>query len=443
MRVHRHECWWTIEKIERFHTLSLDGRLPPTSKQGQSRWDHPLDPHFRQVYLRERFGPGNSPEDKQIVLTHGPSAEISQQGTGVFAGEGNPHRSGVGAVGAHGGPATGRPNATPIVVSGRPPVVLPPRRMRPNVLDFTADKALDNLRARRLNVGGSSGSTFAGVTAVATAPAAVMRSASGPDINANPAVVDTNPSRHFHSSGELWTDGRGHGNNAPPASPVGPRRRRPVSASAVYEGLVDRELGLNVAGADVPCPGGSRLDEGRSGGTPRTTVHDRQRILDPRQNQRPSSSCGSELVPTAKARRPRSATAALQRPPPAVPDHRYHHHHHQRPDYRGNVPGRGGEYNNDEHNQREAYVANRNSDQSRPFSAVSTPISANEENGGREEGGGDGQHFSQEDGSARVRRLLPQGNRGGVAKWSAGEGDTAEIQRHALEEGERSWLRSR
>ncbi|CAM9655055.1 unnamed protein product [Ectocarpus sp. 6 AP-2014] len=407
---------------------------------GQSRWDHPLDPHFRQLYLRERFGPGNSPEDKQVVLAHGLSAEASQQGTGVFAGEGNPHRQGgAGAVGAHGGPAVGHPNATPIVVSDRPPVMLPPRRMRPNVLDFTADKALDNLRARRLNVGGSSGSTLAGVTAVATAPAAVMRSASGPDINANPAVVDINPSRHFHSSGELWTDDRVHGSNVPPASPAGPRRRRPVSASVVCEGLVDRGLGLNVAATDVPCPSGSRLDEGRGGGTTRTTVHDRPRILDPRQNQRPSSSGGSELAPTAKARRPRSATAALQRPPPVALDHHHHHHHHQRPDYSGNVSYRGGEYNNDEHNQREEYMANRNRDQSRLFSALSTPISANEANGGREEG----QHFSQEDGSVRVRRLLPQGNRGGVAKWSAGEGETAEMQRHALEEGERSWLRSR
>ncbi|CAM9340191.1 unnamed protein product, partial [Laminaria digitata] len=90
---------------------------------GQSRWDHPLDPHFRSVYLRERFGTGYAREEEE-----------NEEEEGETGCEDHPGAS-RGAAG---------PN-------------LPPRRNRPNILDFSADKALGNLRARRLNSSGGGG----------------------------------------------------------------------------------------------------------------------------------------------------------------------------------------------------------------------------------------------------------------------------------------------
>ncbi|CAM9471770.1 unnamed protein product [Scytosiphon promiscuus] len=88
---------------------------------GQSRWDHPLDPHFRQIYLEERFGRDAQGYSGRVLLGRELSPEALQQcATATAVGE------------ARGdGAAEGRAISSS-VQSGRPPVMLPPCRMRPN-----------------------------------------------------------------------------------------------------------------------------------------------------------------------------------------------------------------------------------------------------------------------------------------------------------------------
>lgn len=382
-----------------------------SNRLGQSRWDHPLDPHFRRTYLRERFGNSGPVDNKGAALTHEPSTETAEQGTAVVAGR----TPGDGA-------------AVIAARSGRPPVMLPPRRMRPSVLDFPADKALDNLRTRRLNVSGSSGSrsTFAAVTG---GGATVVRSANSLHVN-NKAVATGSTDHHYHSSGELWADGKGTNNGGQPASPARPRRRRrPVSASAVCGGLEERGLGQNAAAFEAMHPDGSESTGGEGDGAAGSMLHGRPRIRDAQQNQRtrrggPASTGGT--------RRPRSARAALQRPPPVATDY-YHYHSNSNS---GGTRGREKEHFNHPM-QQEQRLENR----SRPSSAASLPRAADETwavqglgdsrgeasvrpggRGGEGEGRG-ARHFSREE-------LLSMGSRN-VAT------------RQAPEEEEREWLRSR
>lgn len=389
-------------------------RFTSSYRLGQARWDHPLDPHFRRMYLRERFGNSDPVDTKGGVLSCEPSTNTAHQATAVTAGR----AAGDGATAAatHG---------------GRPPIMLPPRRMRPSILDFPADKALQNLRARRLNVSGSSSSrsTFAAVTgAPAAAGPAALGSAKIVHVN-NKAAGAGGAGHHYHSSGELWADGKGINNSRQPASPARPRRRRPVSASAVCGGLEERSLGQKAAVFEAMHPDGGELSRGESGGTG-TMRHAGPQISDLQHNQRTRRGGSTS---TARIRRPRSARAALQRPPPVATDY-YHYHPNSNS---GSAPGREKEY----FSQRPLQQGQQQEKHPRPSSEASLPRAADETRGvegfrsstgearaGR--GGGEGPgwgaqlRFSRED-------LVPTGNSRGVAT------------RQAPEEEERAWLRSR
>lgn len=181
--------------------------------------------------------------------------------------------------------ATGRNRGTSTVTRGPggvhitnspPPAMLPPRRMRPKIRDFPAVKALDNLRTRRLN-----GNTGGMPTDSAAMGGATRLSAVSP--RANPVQI----------SRALWKE-RASG----PPSPTGPRRRRPVSASALREGVEKRSFGLkNIADGSGGGGGGG----GRNGFEHATIAG--------------ASYGGSFVDRGGAARRPRSAKAALQRAP--------------------------------------------------------------------------------------------------------------------------------
>lgn len=229
---------------------------------GQSRWDHPLDPHFRHVYLNERFGTIDADEN----FGH----ELSETFRGLAG-----RCKGVGAEGACG--QTGAAH-----VSSQPPTMLPPCRIRPSVLDFPADKAIGNLRTRRLN-GTGSGMLMAAKVAAK-------------ELTVDPHTIRTNR--------EHWV-----GKGSRPASPSRPRRRRPVSASALREGREERSRGLKAPAIDMgPLGGGSGFSGDGVGGFEVTTITEvphvgRQNCLD---------DTGREL--TARPRRPLSAKASLQGP---------------------------------------------------------------------------------------------------------------------------------
>lgn len=426
---------------------------------GQSRWDHPLDPHFRRIYLRERFRTTADEDSKELVLGREALAETPAQGSGLAIG-----RSTCGASDLCGGPAGGD-RATNIHGGGRPPVMLPPRRMRPSMLDFPADKALENLRARRLNVSGSNGSrsTFAAVTTASAV--AVTRSASGPQINNNPAVTANSGggSHYYHSGGdELWTDGQGRSGNEPPASPVGPRRRRPVSASAVREGLVERSQALKSSAGEVAHRGHSEASRGGGDRSASTMVHRGSLTFDSQQDQRTrrggGGGAGGGSTTTSRTQRPRSARATLQRPPPVASD--YHHQTSKNGDDRGGCQER---YNYDrfpQQQQQQSGMTNRVACRSRPSSTAPPPDRwddewakqgvANSRNaagvggsggGGGGAMGGGAQTFSRQEGGARDAELLGSGGKG-VTTWPVGERE-AEGVRHSPEEEERAWLRSR
>lgn len=367
------------------------------------------------MYLRERFGSSGAVDNRGGVLSHEPSTETVQQGPAVAVGRAA--GDGAAAIAAHG---------------GRPPVMLPPRRMRPSVLDFPADKALDNLRARRLNVSGGSGNrpTFAAVTGANTAGAAAggaARPMNGFYTN-NKTAATGSTGHHYHSSGELWADGKGTNNSGQPASPARPRRRRPVSASAVCGGLEERSLGLTAATLDAMHPDGRRSTRGEGDGATGTIQHGGPQIHDPQQNQRTRRGGSAS---TAGTRRPRSARAALQRPPPVATDY---YHYHASIDS-GGARGREREYfvQRPLQQQREK--------RPRPSSAAPLPRAADDTwiaqrigNGrggasaGRGGGGGEGaglgvQHYSREE-------LLVTGGTGVATQ-------------RELEKEERAWLRSR
>lgn len=357
------------------------------------------------MYFRERFGNSEPADDnKAAVLSHESSAETAQQGASVTASRAAAG-DGAGAIAARG---------------GRPSVMLPPRRMRPSMLDFPAGRALDNLRARRLNVSGSSGirSTSAGVTGVSAARAAVTtRSADG--FHINNATANGSTGNHSHSSGELWTDGKGTNNGRQPASPARPRRRRPVSASAVCEGPAPGAMGLDDSEA-------ARREGDRATGT---ALHGGPQTNNSRQKQRARR---GESTSTVRTQRPRSARAALQRPPPAATDYHYHS------SINSGIRGSEKEYCNQWPLQQEQQ---RQGKRSRPSSAAFLSRATGEtwmvpgvgkdrgeasagRSGGGERAGRGLQRFSRE-------KLLPRGSIRGV---------TTPL---APEEEERTWLRSR
>lgn len=361
------------------------------------------------MYLRERFENSGPADKKGAVLRNEPSRETAQPGSAV--GIGRAARDGGGPVMARG---------------GRPPVMLPPRRMRPSVLDFPADKALDNLRARRLNVSGSSGSrsTFTAVTGATVADsAAALRSSNSFHVNNNNKAAATGSAgHHYHSSGELWTDANGSSNNSrQPASPARPRRRRPVSASAVCGGAKERNLGQMAAAFEAMHPDGRESTRGEGDGATGAMLHRGPQTRDPQQNQRTRRGGGS--TGTVRTRRPRSARATLQRPPPVATD--YYHY-----------PSEKGYFN-----QRPPQQEQQQEQHSRPLSVEPRPRAADETrpmhgsgNNSRGEaarsgrGGGEGagrgaQRFSQED-------LLPTGSR-------------SVSTRQEPDEDEMAWLRSR
>lgn len=225
---------------------------------GQSRWDHPSDPHFRRVYMRERFGTNHA----EVKFGHEPMERSKATG----------RNRGVGAVSRGPGGAH--------VTSSRLPGMLPPRRMRPKIRDFPAAKALDNLRTRRLNENTGSMPTESSAGAGATRPSSVS-----PRVN----LAQTDPA--------LWTE-RASG----PPSPRGPRRRRPVSASALREGVEERSLGLKTTA------GGSSSGGGGGGGFERATVAEGLYA-----GSRVGRDGAARRLAVTNPRRPRSAKAALQR----------------------------------------------------------------------------------------------------------------------------------
>ena len=325
--------------------------------------------------------------------------------------------------------------------------MLPPRRMRPSVLDFPADKALENLRARRLNVSGSGGSrsTLSSVARAKTAgsAAAIARSESGPPAS---NAAGGGSGHHYHSSGELWVDDKGNNiiinnNNSnsssrQPASPAGPRRRRPVSASAVREGLEERSSKLKAMMAEATRPGDCEASRGQRVGHADAVRHGGPQGADPGQYQRTRRG-GSTNAPGV--RRPRSARAALQRPPPVVADF-----YHYPSSSNGGGGGGGGvrdrerdrrrreeDYNNDRRQQQQQ--EQQQDRRSRPSSAATaySPYAAHEQWDAERRGNS----RIDADGVRRGHRTReeprPQGNTGGNET------------RQSPHDEERAWLRSR
>lgn len=334
--------------------------------------------------------------------------------------------------------------------------MLPPRRMRPSVLDFPADKALENLRTRRLNGGGSGGSRSAFSAAAVRSKAgagasAVARSESGPQISHAAAAASGGGGHHYHSSGELWVDDNGDNNNnnniirrRQPASPAGPRRRRPVSASAVREGLEERSLKLKAMMAEEATRSGdAEAIRGGDAGPVGAVQRGGSPVAGPEQNQRARRGGPANV---SAVRRPRSARAALQRPPPVVADF-YH--------YQSSGNGGGGgddrdrrretDYANDRRQQRQEQKQERCSRPALAEAAACSPYAADERrwgaerlensrtdaNGGRGGGRGGGaagvrgvQHLTREE-------PRPQGSSRGNET------------RQAPHEEERAWLRNR
>ena len=322
--------------------------------------------------------------------------------------------------------------------------MLPPRRMRPSVLDFPADKALENLRARRLNVSGSGGSrsTLSSVARAKTAgsAAAIARSESGPPAS---NAAGGGSGHHYHSSGELWVDDKGNNtinnsNNSSsrsqPASPAGPRRRRPVSASAVREGLEERSLKLKAMMAEATRPGDCEASRGQRVGHADAVRHGGPQVADPGQYQRTRRG-GSTNAPGV--RRPRSARAALQRPPPVVADF-YHYQSSSNGGGSGGVRDRERDrrrreedYNNDRRQQQQQ--EQQQDRRSRPSSAATaySPYAAHEQWDAERRGNS----RIDADGVRRGHRTReeprPQGNTGGNET------------RQSHHDEERAWLRSR
>lgn len=222
-------------------------------RTGESTWSHPLDPHFRQLYLRERFGSNNRQAEGSRSQERAPRAHD--------------------AAGLTIAPRAGNSTNT----SRRLPTTLPPKRARPNVLDFSSDKALENLRTRRLN------RTAAEPTAMAGTRAGLV----------------SQDERASWTNQDLWT---AKGTKSPPK----PRRRRPVSASAIRESL-DQPAAAQIRACDVDCcsPPPAMLA---------TMVS--------REGERRTDSAAAMVRhrdETHRLGRPRSAKATLQRPPT---DHR-------------------------------------------------------------------------------------------------------------------------
>lgn len=334
-----------------------------------------MDPHFRRVYLRERFGSTDAEVDHGID---------------------EPYRGAVsdGAVSAAGRGWSGGAH-----VASAPPVMLPPRRMRPSVLDFPTDGALNNQRTRKLNGSGR------GRLAMGTA--------------AKQSAVSTSTST-VRTNRESWTDTR-----KKTASPTGARRRRPVSASVLREGLEERRLGPETTAPDARpgVVGGC----GRSGlGSTSMAVM----LYAGEGTGLEETRHGS----TARKRRPLSATAALQRPPA---------------DRQSNIDRRG-----ERHNKRRELgtTAKRSAQQSRQLSpprqvdkhwvvqgvssaakAISDGTLSNRDNW--RSFGDDGYHTHKAGASAR----RPEGR--AVAKKGMLGGETAEGSTSPQEE--RAWLLDR
>lgn len=251
-----------------------------TFETGQSRWDHPLDPHFRRLYLHERFGdeheqtteigdgtPTTIGTAKSLRFSHG-IAGPSTAGAG-----GNCHRAG-------GNSATTGP--------GRQlPTTLPPRRARPNVVDFSSDKALESLRTRRLQ---HRHETSAATGSLAEEAMRIWRANEG-----SGAHHDARSSSWTNGQ-ETWAENRNTGKSSSQS-----RRRRPASASALRESLEDR--------ATEDARAGPRRGSESTAMLGTTTTH----------TSKEQAWCVDATryhpAPAVRSRRPRSAKAALQRSP--------------------------------------------------------------------------------------------------------------------------------
>lgn len=235
----------------------------PRTRTGQSRWDHPLDPHFRRLYLRERFGAEHEETMGIGARTATETIELAHGATGSNEREG-------GVTRRSGGKNTN--------YSGRLPTSLPPHRMRPNVLDFSSDKALENLRVRRLQ------NRSAAVAAGSSAEKVTMMETAG----------DATGSHFDHVS---WTNGRESWTGTDTRSSTRPRRRRPASASALREGLEERTTSH------------VHVDPGRGS--------ESMAVLGKTYGEQPwfDSPGTTKCDPVLRPRRPRSAKATLQRSP--------------------------------------------------------------------------------------------------------------------------------
>lgn len=174
-------------------------------------------------------------------------------------------------------------------LASRPPIMLAPHRKRPDVLDFTADKAQDIRRARKIYSGGSS---CRGYSAMAGAAAASTTENSTFSFH-------TNPKYSWNTDRERLLN-----NVIGPALPVAPRRRRPVSASALRDGFRAPAVKPRPAG-NGDRPGGICADDGSGYLNSARVPYATQRAVKDR--------CGRRS--TTKPRRPRSAKATLQRLP--------------------------------------------------------------------------------------------------------------------------------
>ena len=199
-----------------------------------------MDLHFRRRYLQERFG-----------------SSFAALELGLNATE----KSG------------GQPRLKSDVGAKCSPVVLPPRRIRPDLRDFSSNKALDNLRTRRLNSSGIGRFKIEGLAAATDIS----------EEKCSPACNDTN----LTGKNKNIRVGRGYGLSSTAGRSD---RRRPASASALSHCL-------------DPGTGDGNNDSGFG------VVEMAEDLY----AQSPLDTNDCERRSIMKPRRPRSAKAALQR----------------------------------------------------------------------------------------------------------------------------------
>lgn len=229
-------------------------RISASCFAGQSRWDHPLDSHFRRLYLHKRFGEG---------YEHSEDSAASGGKEQPFVARSRELRA-TDAINSHVRPED----------SSRSLKALQPNRMRPDLRDFTPKKAMENLR------------TLASSNDYASTPSGISAS-----------LETRGPSTHRQDQGrnddEQWIGSRRA------TGPVRPLRRRPVSASALCEGTGDHRE--SAGASNVPVAGKRVLSPPRLSGS----VMEGGRVI----------RYATDRAASTRPRRPLSAKAALQRPP--------------------------------------------------------------------------------------------------------------------------------